>query len=369
MNWKNALIIALVVVLAGTIGYTLYFYSSPYKRLQRENQRLMEEFATRQAWESKTGEEVTELRRTLEKQRREINVARDELIKKEHLAKDLMTKTEGLRSMIFKVQGEKETLMAEASQLRKAFEKSKSHRSELSQQIEKLKGDYQQQMQGLRDQMVQKDRQIQYLQDERDRFRQAIARWESDGKSLTEQVSALKNELEQVKSHIQTLSQDLADKEKKLERANYNYLEMVKQLREQIKQKEVRISTLEGKTSIHFLDKILFEPGNAKITPHGRQVLKNVAEGLKRLSDTEIRVEGHTDNQPLSEAARAVYIDNLGLSVKRATAVARIFRMMGVDPRNLSAIGFSMYRPMAGNDTPDGRQQNRRVEIVLAPLR
>ncbi|MFQ6033121.1 MAG: hypothetical protein ACE5K2_09400, partial [Candidatus Zixiibacteriota bacterium] len=175
MNWKNALIIALAVVLAGTIGYTLYFYSSPYKRLQRENQRLTEEFATRQAWESKTGEEVTELRRTLEKQRREINVARDELIKKEHLAKDLMTKTEGLRSMIFKVQGEKETLMGEASQLRKAFEKSKSHLTELSQQIEKLKGDYQQQMQGLRDQMVQKDRQIQYLQDERDRFRQAIA--------------------------------------------------------------------------------------------------------------------------------------------------------------------------------------------------
>jgi chemotaxis protein MotB len=369
MNWKNVLIIALAVVLAGTIGYIMYLYSGPYKRLYRENQRLMEEFGARQAWKSKTEEEVAELRRMLEKHRRDTNVAREELIKKDHLVKDLRTKIEGLRDMIFKVQGAKETLMAEASQLRKAFEKSRSHLNELSQQIEKLKGDYQQKMQGLRDQVLKRDRQIKDLQDEGTRFRQTIASLQSNRKPLSKQISELKNELEQSKDRIQMLSQDLADKERKLGRANQNYQAMVKQLREQIQQKEVRISTLEEKTSIHFLDKILFEPGNTNITPHGSQVLRNVAEGLKRLSETEIRVEGHTDNQPLSEAARAVYIDNLDLSVKRATAVARVFRMMGVDPRNISVTGFSMYRPVASNDTPDGRQQNRRVEIVLAPLR
>ncbi|UCF55995.1 MAG: OmpA family protein [Deltaproteobacteria bacterium] len=369
MNWKNALIIALAGVLAVTIGYILYFYSGPYKRLHSENQRLMEKSVARQAWESKTEEEVAELRRTLEKQRRETHVAREEIIKKEHLVKDLRNKIQGLRGMIFKVQGEKETLMAEVSQLRKAFGKSQSHRNELSRQIEKLKGDYQRHMQGLQDQVVEGDRQIQSLQGERDRFRQAIAKLENDGKSLSEQVSELKSGLKQSKGRLQTLSQDLMDRERKLERASQNYQEMVQQLREQIQQREVRISTLEERTSIHFLSKILFEPGNANITPHGRQVLKTVAEGLKKLSDTKIHVEGHTDNQPLSEAARGVYIDNLGLSVKRATAVARVFRMMGVDPRNLSAAGFSMYRPVASNDTPDGRQQNRRVEIVLAPVR
>ena len=49
MNWKNVVIIALAVVLAGTIGYIMYLYSGPYKRLYRENQRLMEEFGARQA--------------------------------------------------------------------------------------------------------------------------------------------------------------------------------------------------------------------------------------------------------------------------------------------------------------------------------
>ncbi len=368
MNWKNALIIALAVVLAGWVGYGLYFYSGPYKRLYRENQRLMEEFAARQTWESKTEEEVVELRRTLERQRRETNVARDELTKKDHLVKDLRTKIEGLRGMIFKVQGEKEALMTEASQLRAAFGKSQSHLSELSQQIEKLKGDYQRKAQGLQDQLLETTRQIQYLQDERDQLRHSIARLESNRTSLSEYVSKLKSELERSKGRVQMLSRDLADKEEKLEGANQNYEEMVKQLREQIHQKEVSITTLKEKTSIHFLDKILFEPGNANITLHGRQVLRNVAEGLKKLSNTEVRVEGHTDNQPLSEAAKAVFIDNLDLSIKRATAVARMFRMMGVDPRNLSATGFSMYRPVASNDTPNGREQNRRVEILLVPL-
>ncbi len=79
-------------------------------------------------------------------------------------------------------------------------------------------------------------------------------------------------------------------------------------------------------------------------------------------------MEGHSDNLPLSNEARAVYIDNLGLSMARASAVARTLRTMGVDAELLSAAGYSMYRPIASNDTPEGREQNRRVEINLIPL-
>jgi chemotaxis protein MotB len=143
---------------------------------------------------------------------------------------------------------------------------------------------------------------------------------------------------------------------------------LVSQLKEQIQQKEVRISTLEKKLTIQFLDKVLFNPGNARITAKGWKILKNVAAELKKLSETEIRVEGHTDNQPLSEAARAVYIDNLGLSAERAAAVARALRVMGVNPKLLSAAGYSMHRPVAPNSTPEGQQLNRRVEILLIPL-
>jgi chemotaxis protein MotB len=83
----------------------------------------------------------------------------------------------------------------------------------------------------------------------------------------------------------------------------------------------------------------------------------------------EISVAGHTDNLPLGHKIQEVYIDNLGLSGARAAAVARKLREMGVSPANLSATGYSMYRPVADNETPEGRQQNRRVEIMLEPLR
>jgi chemotaxis protein MotB len=145
--------------------------------------------------------------------------------------------------------------------------------------------------------------------------------------------------------------------------------ELIEQLRRQIQRREVEISALQEKLSIRFLDKILFDPGNAVITSTGRQALKNVGEELKKLSDVQISVEGHTDDQPLSEASRAVYHDNLGLSVARAAAVARTLRAMGVDPNRLSVAGYSMYRSIATNNTDEGRGQNRRVEIILSPIR
>ncbi|NIM44771.1 MAG: OmpA family protein [Nitrososphaeria archaeon] len=129
------------------------------------------------------------------------------------------------------------------------------------------------------------------------------------------------------------------------------------------------MSILKERLTIQFLDKVLFKPGNTRITPRGSEILKEVAQQLKKLSGVEIRVEGHTDNQPLSENSRAVYIDNLGLSVARAAAVARTLRTMGVDPRHLSSAGYSMYRPVASNATPKGQQENRRVEIRITPLR
>jgi len=80
-------------------------------------------------------------------------------------------------------------------------------------------------------------------------------------------------------------------------------------------------------------------------------------------------VEGHTDNQPLGQKIKNIYIDNLGLSVARSAAVARILRKMGVNPQIISAAGYSMYRPVAGNSAPEEQHQNRRVEIILTPFR
>ena len=79
-------------------------------------------------------------------------------------------------------------------------------------------------------------------------------------------------------------------------------------------------------------------------------------------------MEGHTDNQPLGRKIRNIYVDNLGLSIARSAAVARTLRGMGVNPKIISAAGYSMHRPVAANAVPEGQQQNRRVEIILTPF-
>jgi chemotaxis protein MotB len=94
-----------------------------------------------------------------------------------------------------------------------------------------------------------------------------------------------------------------------------------------------------------------------------------VGFALKDISDRRIMIEGHTDNVPLSPKLQKIYGSNWGLSALRATSVVRYLQEEGgIDPRLLGATGYSMYRPFRENDSSEGRQANRRIEIILTPL-
>jgi chemotaxis protein MotB len=108
-------------------------------------------------------------------------------------------------------------------------------------------------------------------------------------------------------------------------------------------------------------DKVLFEPGQAELRVEGREVVDNLAAAIGRLPN-KLSVEGHTDNVPISGR----YASNWELSTARATTVLReLIEQHGIAPARLSAAGYADERPVAGNDTPDGRGANRRVELVV----
>ncbi len=107
-------------------------------------------------------------------------------------------------------------------------------------------------------------------------------------------------------------------------------------------------------------DVLLFPPGTTTINPDGESVLKEVKDVLKQF-DYHIKVEGHTDNVPISTLQ---FPSNWELSANRASKIVRFFIANGIPPEQLSAEGFAEFRPIATNDTPEGRAQNRRVEIV-----
>src|SRR5690348_14345013 len=116
------------------------------------------------------------------------------------------------------------------------------------------------------------------------------------------------------------------------------------------------------------VDRVLFDSGRAVIKPAGLKVLKQVSDVLNKITDKQIRIEGHTDNVPISVKLQDKFKTNWELSTARATTVVRYLIVQGgVQPLALSAVGYADTRPIASNDSEEGRSSNRRIEIILYP--
>lgn len=113
---------------------------------------------------------------------------------------------------------------------------------------------------------------------------------------------------------------------------------------------------------ISLAEDITFAPGEATLTPTAKQTLAVVAKELRRL-DSPLRVEGHTDDTPIQTAD---FPSNWELSTARALAILHhLVQQEGLDPAKVSAAGYAHYQPLAENSTVEGKQKNRRVDIVV----
>ncbi|MCF8130847.1 MAG: OmpA family protein [Deltaproteobacteria bacterium] len=113
---------------------------------------------------------------------------------------------------------------------------------------------------------------------------------------------------------------------------------------------------------IRISGKLFFDSGSSAINPGGHSLLKRVGQLISRLPN-RVRVEGHTDDMPISTET---FPSNWELSAARAVNIVKFLSdKMNVHPRRLSAVGYSDSRPLKPNNTPGNRASNRRVEIVL----
>lgn len=104
-----------------------------------------------------------------------------------------------------------------------------------------------------------------------------------------------------------------------------------------------------------------FAPGDAAVSPDAEDVILSIVETL-RTDSGSVRIEGHTDSTPISNA---LYPSNWELSTARAASVLSRLIEHGIAPERLSAAGYAGFRPVRDNSTPEGRTQNRRVDIVI----
>ncbi len=126
--------------------------------------------------------------------------------------------------------------------------------------------------------------------------------------------------------------------------------------------KNVKLLENERGITIRILDNILFTSGDAKLNPKAESVLHKLALVLKKVPN-DIRIEGHTDNVPIKNN---IFPSNWQLSVARATNTAYyLMKNEGLSPEKVSIVGYAEYKPIATNDTPEGRALNRRVDIVI----
>lgn len=126
---------------------------------------------------------------------------------------------------------------------------------------------------------------------------------------------------------------------------------------------DVDVVVEDNYVKITFGDGLLFDSGSADLKVDSMNSLDIIATELMNNSGSDIKIEGHTDNVPIRSS---IYPDNIYLSAARSISVLNYFKdVHGIEPRRMSQEGFGEYRPIASNDTPEGRGKNRRVEIKV----
>ncbi len=126
------------------------------------------------------------------------------------------------------------------------------------------------------------------------------------------------------------------------------------------------VSMKNGKVYVSLEEQLLFATGSSVVDKKGAEALKQLATVLDKNPDINILIEGHTDNVPLK--GEGYMKDNWDLSVNRATSVVRIITANSkIDPKRLTAAGRSEYLPIDIENTKEGRQKNRRIEVILTP--
>jgi chemotaxis protein MotB len=147
----------------------------------------------------------------------------------------------------------------------------------------------------------------------------------------------------------------------------YNALEQeYQQLQAALSTDQAQIVLLEGKLKVTMVDQVLFSEGGFRLNSQAKSVLGKLVPTLSSLQQTKIIVDGYTDNVPIGPGLKREGISsNLELSSRRADVVVEYLVNQGVNQNLISAQGFGESNPIASNGTPEGRAQNRRIEVTL----
>jgi len=185
------------------------------------------------------------------------------------------------------------------------------------------------------------------------------------------ETKKLRIENQQLGANISNLQQENAELSSKADqyKSELDRLENSRRdLEEKLKGTGVTVKIKDGAVSVSLPGAILFDSGQTILRSQSKAVLKKIASVIIVGAPNElVRIEGHTDNDPISRQ-KEKYKSNWELSTARAAAVLHFFvEDCGIPPTRVYIAGFGQYQPIANNTASAGKAKNRRVEFVIIP--
>ncbi len=188
---------------------------------------------------------------------------------------------------------------------------------------------------------------------------------EQDNAALKQQIASHEQQNTAMQEQVGWLEQQKAALLAASQQRQQQYDALVRGLSKEVEKGQLQVRQYKDMLTVDLAEQIFFDSGRATLKPGGKEVLKKVGEALKGYENKVIRVVGHTDNVPVAKSLQRTFPTNWELSVARATNVVRYLQEVGIPPQRMVASGRSEYDPVATNDTSEGRQKNRRIEIML----
>lgn len=197
--------------------------------------------------------------------------------------------------------------------------------------------------------------------------RELLAQLEAKEKTLAaeqERLNKLKKDLESSSQRLSELESMMAQKEAGMKKLK----ETLSKALNAFEGKGLTIEQKNGKVYVSMENKLLFQTGSWAVGVEGKKAVVELGKVLAQNPDISVLIEGHTDDDKILGNIGGGIESNWDLSTKRATAIVNILcEISGVKKDNLTAAGRGEFAPIAGNDSPEGKAKNRRIEIILTP--
>lgn len=196
-----------------------------------------------------------------------------------------------------------------------------------------------------------------------------------------QKVAEINEQLDKKNQLLSTTSEELEAKQKALaettqklqatadymKKTDKLYDDLVNELSSELDAKSIKIKEMKDGVNVNLSEDILFSSGSATLNESGKKVIRKVSQKLKDIPH-QVIVAGFTDNVPIRGKLTEKFPTNWELAGARAASVVRLLEQEGVDSKKLTAVSFGDNEPVESNDTPEGRAQNRRIEIRMRPV-